>query len=389
MKRVDAILGNGTHSSLLIALDRREADIGARKINDAVKKAKEAKRPLLLHSARWLDQYFPTDQNEKYPIIRDIRRLFKPKYLSLLSREQQPWGKIALGALDSKPFALTELPEMVLRFFREKDGTLGRLFFVAATDEAVLSNIQDLVRIGKEISTNLKIAKGEEAQTGEYLFASESMIFTDILANVSTEGPLVTVICFIAVGVLILGGFRRIKEFLLVYVFLTLGMLAFIATLYFFQIKLNFFNFITIPITIGIGVDYAINIFYRYKVENKTNIKSAIASTGAVVFLCSWTTIIGYGSMLSAKNQAMVSFGAMAVIGEICCLLFAMVFMTAYLGVREDKRIFAETSTSRIQVDPVVPEKRSSKKSAPAISKSNAKNKSRSSNKKNVSKSGY
>jgi predicted RND superfamily exporter protein len=42
--------------------------------------------------------------------------------------------------------------------------------------------------------------------------------------------------------------------------------------------------------------------------------------------------------MLWAKNQAMASFGLMAVIGEISCLLFALVFMTAYLAVREDRR---------------------------------------------------
>ncbi|MFO1525633.1 MAG: hypothetical protein U1F16_06645 [Turneriella sp.] len=32
------------------------------------------------------------------------------------------------------------------------------------------------------------------------------------------------------------------------------------------------------------------------------------------------------------ENQAMASFGLMAVIGEICCLAFALIFMTAYLA---------------------------------------------------------
>jgi predicted RND superfamily exporter protein len=215
---------------------------------------------------------------------------------------------------------------------------------VAASRDAVLSNILDIIQIGKEITSSVTLSPDKTLEKGKVLFASESMIFIDILANVSSEGPIVTLICFLAVGGLIWSGFRKLREFLIVYAFLSLGMLAFIATLQFFEVKLNFFNFITIPITIGIGVDYAINIYYRYKADHERSITDAVASTGSAVFLCSWTTIIGYGTMLWAKNQAMASFGLMAVIGEISCLAFALVFMPAWLGMREDRRRHPEAS---------------------------------------------
>lgn len=370
MKRIDEILGNGDNPSVLIAHSRADAHKTGLALEKKIREAKEQGKPLFINSVRWLDQFFPQEQKEKLAYVRDLRRLFLPKYLSLLSKDEREWGELALKALKKDPFKTEDLPDMVLRNFREADGTLGRVLFVTAGQNAVLSNIKDIMQIGHEISGAVKIAPGKNLKEGELLFASESMIFTDILGDVSKEGPLVTLICFLAVGGFIWIGFRRLKEFFFVYLFLTFGLLAFIAALYFFGIKLNFFNFITIPITIGIGVDYAINLYYRYKVDGERSIESALASTGSAVFLCSWTTIIGYGSMLWAKNQAMASFGLMAVIGEVSCLVFAMVFMTAYLAVREDKRapalgvVHEPTAPAALSPSPARKKRAPAKKSA-------------------------
>ena len=186
---------------------------------------------------------------------------------------------------------------------------------------------------------------------GNYLFAGDSLIFVDIVRNISREGPLIFLICFLAVGFLILAGFRRVRDFAFVFAFLTFGLTTFIGTLMLLGVKLNFFNFITIPITIGIGVDYAINIYYRYKNDAEKSIRAAIVHTGSAVVLCSWTTIIGYGTMMWTHNQAMASFGLMAVIGEVCCLVFALIFMPAWLSLKDRRergyRNGAKTSTAR------------------------------------------
>lgn len=338
MRRLDKVLGNSSNASMLIAYNRTEANKTALSLEKKIADAKAKGDPLYLNSVQWLDKFYPQDQSEKFAVIRDLRRLFKPKYLSMLSRDEQKWGRVAIQALKAQPFQTHELPEMLKRVFREVDGTMGRVIFVAASQDAVLSNIQDIIKIGKEIEQSVTLAPTEKLSQGQVLFASDSMIFLDVLENVATEGPLITVVCFLAVGGLIAFGFRRVKDSLVVFAFLGFGMLSFIGTLLATGIKLNFFNFITIPITIGIGVDYAINVYYRYKVDGKESITAAVASTGSAVFLCSWTTIIGYGTMLWAKNQAMVSFGLMAVIGEISCLIFALFFLPAWLGVKESKR---------------------------------------------------
>ena len=91
----------------------------------------------------------------------------------------------------------------------------------------------------------------------------------------------------------------------------------------------TFLNFIALPITFGIGAEYALNVVTRYREER--DVVRAVVSTGAAVALCSWTTIVGYGSLLAARNRALQGFGLMAILGEIACLSAAIIAMPAIL----------------------------------------------------------
>ncbi len=51
--------------------------------------------------------------------------------------------------------------------------------------------------------------------------------------------------------------------------------------------------------------------------------------------LCSATTIIGFGSLLVAQNQALFSFGVFAVAGELACLGTAIIALPAALSLRK------------------------------------------------------
>jgi predicted RND superfamily exporter protein len=101
-------------------------------------------------------------------------------------------------------------------------------------------------------------------------------------------------------------------------------------------VKITFLNFIALPITFGIGAEYAINVVSRYQ-QGKDMVR-AVVSTGSAVALCSWTTIVGYGSLLAARNQALQGFGEMAILGEIACLAAALVALPSLVLWREQRR---------------------------------------------------
>jgi predicted RND superfamily exporter protein len=60
-------------------------------------------------------------------------------------------------------------------------------------------------------------------------------------------------------------------------------------------------------------------------------VERVVLSTGGAVALCSLSTVIGYSSLLLAKNHALFLFGAVAVIGELSCLFAALLALPAAL----------------------------------------------------------
>ena len=107
---------------------------------------------------------------------------------------------------------------------------------------------------------------------------------------------------------------------------MTLGTMAWVGQ------RVNFANFVALPITFGIAADYSINVLQRYRQEGAENLSKLVAGTGGAVTLCSATTIIGFGSLLVAQNQGLFSFGVFAVAGEIACLATAVLVVPAYLA---------------------------------------------------------
>ena len=68
------------------------------------------------------------------------------------------------------------------------------------------------------------------------------------------------------------------------------------------HVKINFLNFAALPVTFGIGVDYAINVAQRW-VSNGKDAPLALRTSGGAVVLCSLTTMLGYVALLGSHNR--------------------------------------------------------------------------------------
>ncbi|NDG84408.1 MAG: hypothetical protein EBX52_05135 [Proteobacteria bacterium] len=76
-----------------------------------------------------------------------------------------------------------------------------------------------------------------------------------------------------------------------------------------------------------------------YRLEKSRDILGVIEETGGAVLLASLTTVTGYGSLLIASNQAFVSFGKLAMVGEFTCVFAAVVSLPAILRILERSRM--------------------------------------------------
>jgi predicted RND superfamily exporter protein len=105
--------------------------------------------------------------------------------------------------------------------------------------------------------------------------------------------------------------------------------------LYFAGAKLNFLNFSALPITFGIGVDYAVNVAQRHEADGGKSVLDVLRTSGGAVVLCSLTTTLGYVALLGSHNAAIRGLGAIAAVGEVSCLLAAVLVMPSVWRVLE------------------------------------------------------
>jgi predicted RND superfamily exporter protein len=164
----------------------------------------------------------------------------------------------------------------------------------------------------------------------------------DVLRLIAQDGPRATALSLAGVVALVLVAFglgkrsaRSLKDAGWVLAALAIGVVWFLGLGSALGLRLNMLNFIALPITFGIGIDYATNIFQRRRLDQAGAISDVVRTTGGAVTLCSLTTILGYSSLLIARNQALVSFGVLADLGEFACLAAALLALPAMLRWRE------------------------------------------------------
>lgn len=279
---------------------------------------------------RSIDDLLPTRQAEKLPVLREIRALLLDAREYANERDQReidqhipPANLHALGDAD--------LPEEVARPFTERDGTRGRILFVARTASGDTWDGRYLIAWAKALR-ELRLPDGTRPP-----LVGRAPIFADMLEVVYADGPKAVLASLLATCLLVLLSFRRKRDSLLTLGALFLGVAWMTGTMAALGMKLNFLNFVALPITFGIGVDYAVNVMRRHDIETRAGaapedaVRASLDETGGAVILCSLTTIFGYISLFTSANLALNSFGAAMTISELACLFAAITSMPAAL----------------------------------------------------------
>ncbi|MEZ4365965.1 MAG: MMPL family transporter [Kofleriaceae bacterium] len=190
-------------------------------------------------------------------------------------------------------------------------------------------NGHDLIRFAKAVR-RLDLGDGETITT-----SGANVIFADIITVIRADGPLVTGLALLGLVVMVLGVVGLNRRAAAVLLATMTGTVAMVATCALMGLKVNFLDFVALPITLGLGVDYAINLAHRQHQGDLTAAADPfepLRTSGSAVFLCSLTTIIGYGSLLASQNLAIRGFGLAALIGEITCLLAALILVPAIVS---------------------------------------------------------
>jgi len=326
--RIRGILGGSMTPAVIVTDTMAETA----SLCDAIAHKNDALPPgeRIIDSCKSIHSYVPDHQEEKLALLSKIRGLLEDNALDFLKPAQKAEAdRFKAGITGSKPISLSDLPENIIAKFRETNGDLGKLVYVYPADKLSLWKKANLFRYTDIIRSNTLPDGKRITASGEYV------IFADLIREIVKDGPRLTILSFLAICAVVLLIFRDRRGIAFMIGTLIVGVIWMGGLIAIFNIKINFFNFIAIPTTFGIGIDYAVNIYQRYKLESEESMKKALETTGGAVVLCSITTIIGYFTLIIARNQALVSFGWIGIIGEITCLVAAILFVPAVVMVRK------------------------------------------------------
>ncbi|MGE0616292.1 MAG: MMPL family transporter, partial [Bacteriovoracia bacterium] len=339
-KRIDEVFQRWLSPTVIMPHTKAEA---VRVAEEAKKLQRSQGSQSLIASVYSIDDFVPLGQPEKIRVLRQIKSQLTPRILSALSPEEKKLASEFLNEESYVPVSVQDLPPMVLRKFTEKSGAVGNLVLVeppvtnpTKDSNKLLQFVRDLRAVADKVTPGIPVA-------GQF------PVTADMIDAIKRDGPRATLFAFGAVILLVIALFRSARLISLCLFSLILGVTWMAGVILGFDFKINFLNFIALPITFGIGVDYGVNIFQRYRLDGRGSILGVIRSTGSAVGMASLTTVVGYGSLLIAGNQAFVSFGKLAVMGELTTLLAAMNALPAYLYYRDSEKLQIENARPKVR----------------------------------------
>ncbi len=346
--KVEKIVGRQGQDGLAIMVDRVDQVLPlAAELDKRREAAPKGDKPF--EKVVTVFDLLPKDQAEKIPLIEAARaRIEKAHKKGFLSDKDWEDLKKELPRGEIRPLGIDDLPEQMARAFVEKDGTRGRLVYIVPTSGKSVWDARYLISWADSFRTTT-------LPDGSVIRGSgRSVIFADLILAVVEDAPKAIAASLLGTLAIIVVAFRARKSAFAVVFTLLLGFVWMIAIMALYKtkfgvagaplgvevesMKLNFLNFVALPISIGVGADYAVNVMQRYERSGGGDIRNVILETGGAVILCSLTTMLGYFALAFSVNLAIVSFGVVAAAGELCCLLAAVLVLPAILSWRRDRK---------------------------------------------------
>jgi len=320
MQRSDASFGRGLSGRTYIAAERIDQ---VPLIVDALAK------DTAIGKVESIQTFVPPGQARRLALLAEIRTLLDQSVDALPEAERAELAELRPPD-DLRAFTIADLPASLRERLTEKDGRVGLLLSVRPALDLDEWNGKDLIRFATAVR-ELHLADRETVTT-----SGSSVIFADIVAAISHDGSRVTLLAFggLLIMVLLLVGPNR--QSIAVMTGTVGGSLLMIAACALLDIKVSFLDFVALPITLGLGIDYAINVAHRH--DETDDPIATLRTSGAAVLVCSMTTMIGYGSLLVSENLAIRGFGTASLIGEITTVLSALVLVRALLAVGRSRR---------------------------------------------------
>jgi uncharacterized protein len=322
-KRMDATLQRYLTPTVVLTESAEQAEAVAHAARDAAASGRAAG---LIASVRSAADVLPATREEALAEAKRLAAALTPAVREALPPDQQSLVGRFLSERSLTPVTPADVPPALAAGLLDRDGRFDRNVLIFPKLSSDTWKMDRLAEYSRDVRQLAEAASPSAVVTGHLLVSN------DIIAAMRHDGPRATAIALGITLLVVMLAFRSLELSGVAMGSLGLGVVLMLGVGAWLGQRLNFTNFIALPITFGIAADYSINVLKR--AQSSGNPRDAVAYTGGAVALCSATTVIGFGSLLVAQNGALFSFGELAVTGELTCLATAVLVVPAYLLLR-------------------------------------------------------
>jgi len=322
--RVDDVVGRAGQDGRAIVVDR--VDQVEPLVTELLKRRDAAPANLKpFDKVVTIFDLLPKDQAKKVELLTEIRdRIERGHKRGFVSQADYEKLNSYIPATIT-PINMADLPEGIARPFIDHEGKRGRIVYIVPTSGQSVYDAHYLQRWADAF-------RETHLPNGDVIYGSgDPVVFADVLQAIRQDAPKAIFLSFVGTLVVIFLAFRGRRSGLLALSVLVIGLSWLVTFLSLRGIKLNFLNFVALPISVGVGADYALNIMKRRELTDDAGLEKGLIETGGAVVLCSLTTTLGYVALMFSMNGATQSFGLAAAAGEITTVLAAVLFLPAIL----------------------------------------------------------
>jgi hopanoid biosynthesis associated RND transporter like protein HpnN len=143
----------------------------------------------------------------------------------------------------------------------------------------------------------------------------------------------------LAIVAVLLLDLRRLGDLALALLPLAAGVVLTLGAMGLCGVPLNPANMIALPLVVGVGVDNGVHVLHDYRGRDRRRAYRLGSATGRGVLVAALTTVLGFGTLTTARHQGMASLGLALTLGVTFCMLAALVLLPAVLHLLDRRRL--------------------------------------------------
>ncbi|HUS98750.1 MAG TPA: MMPL family transporter [Candidatus Thermoplasmatota archaeon] len=257
--------------------------------------------------------------------------IFSVSSIAQLVKEENAKPSLPEGLGGTGKYEIPDDPDLINTYMARIQSTQGVLFLNSYKVAVIIFQLSDNADY-TQILNNVRAVLIKEARYSTMTITGS--IAMQQAMREQTLQALTIVFPLAAVGVAsVLFLFHRtLKGLLIGFMPLGYALLLTFGVLGIVQPELTILSIAVAALLLGLGVDYSIYLANRFAEERTITDKVArvertLGQTGKAVFLCAFTTIIGFGSLMTSPMPPMVTFGFGCAIGIMFAFLSATILV--------------------------------------------------------------